>query len=163
MTLEHDYPLAPEALFSVVTDPTYLAARSSRFGGVGSPEVDHQDYLVVVRVRRQLPLDKIPSPARSMVGDGIIEQEDTWTIPDDDGGPVTASWRANLGSAPARLGGEHHIQPLGEGSRYRVTVDVSVHIPLIGGQIADKVGGYLNLLIGKELDFLGEWITDNGG
>lgn len=161
MPLEHDYSLAPEDLFAVVTDPGYLSARGSRFGGVGAPEVEHQDYLVVVRTKRQLPPDKIPGPARGMVGNGIIEQEDSWTLPDDDDGPVTATWRAHLGSAPASLGGEHRIVALDDGARYTISVDVKVHIPLLGRKLEDQVGGYLHLLISKELDFLQQWIDDN--
>lgn len=162
MPLQHDYPLAPEALFAVVTDPAYLGARGARFGGVGTPEVERQGYLVVVRTQRQLPPDKIPGPARGMVGNGIIEQEDTWTLPDDDNGSVTATWRAHLGSAPAALGGEHRITVIDDGSRYAITVDVKVHIPLLGRKLEDQVSGYLQLLIGKELDFLGDWITESG-
>lgn len=161
MSLVHDYPLAPEDLFAVVTDPAYLAARGARFGGVGTPEVEQQGDLVVVRTQRQLPPDKIPGPARGMVGNGIIEQEDSWTLPDDDG-RVTATWQAHLGSAPASLGGEHRIVAADEGARYTITVDVRVHIPLLGRRLEDQVGGYLQLLISKELDYLAHWIDENG-
>jgi len=60
MALAHDYPLSPPDLFATVTDMAYLTARHARFGGVGTPEVEAGDYLVVVRGSRQLPEDKIP-------------------------------------------------------------------------------------------------------
>jgi hypothetical protein len=161
MALEHDYALAPTDLFATVTDLAYLTARHARFGGVGTPEVEATDYLVVVRGSRQLPEDKIPGPARPFLGDGVIVQVDTWTLPDDDDGPVTATWQAHVHNAPARLGGEHRIEPLGAGSRYSISVDVSIRVPLIGGRLEEQVGGYLHLLIGKELEYLDQWISEN--
>ncbi|MDH4160555.1 MAG: DUF2505 domain-containing protein [Actinomycetota bacterium] len=161
MALEHEYPLSPLDLFAAVTDPGYLAARSTRFGGVGEPLVTADGDQVVVSTTRQLPTDKVPGPIRSMVGDGIIVQIDTWDQPDDGTDVVTATWRADVGSAPARLGGEHTIEAAGAGSLYVITVDVTVKVPLVGRQLASQVAGYLNQLIGKEQEYLAEWIVEN--
>jgi Protein of unknown function (DUF2505) len=161
MALEHEYPLSPTDLFGTVTDLDYLRARHARFGGVGTPEVESGDYLVVVRGSRQLPVDKIPSAARPFLGDGIIVQEDVWTLPDDDDGPVTATWQAHVGGAPAKLGGEHRIEAAEAGSLYTITADVSIRVPLLGGRLEQQVSGYLDLLISKELDFLADWIAEH--
>jgi len=161
MALEHVYPLSPTDLFAAVTDQDYLAARNARFGGIGEPLVTTEADQVVVSTTRQLPTDKIPGPIRSMVGDGIIVQVDTWTLPDAGAGVVTATWRADVGNAPAQLGGEHTIEAAEAGSRYLITVDVTVKVPLVGRQLASQVAGYLNQLIAKEQEYLAEWIVEN--
>jgi hypothetical protein len=161
MAVEHEYPLTPVELFAMVTDPGYLAARSARFGGVGDPQVADDGTQVVVSTTRQLPTDKIPGPVRSMVGDGTIVQIDTWTSPDAGARLVSATWRADVGSAPADMGGEHTISAVAAGSRYAITVDVTVRVPLVGRQLAAQIGGYLNQLISAEQRYLSEWVADN--
>ena len=161
MALEHEYELPPAELFAAVTDPDYLAARNARFGGVGTPQVDDVDDTVVVRISRQLPADKVPGPVRPFLGDGVIVLVDTWTPPADDASPVTATWRADVANAPAQLGGEHLIEPTDDGSRYTITVDVSIKIPFVGRKLEQQVAGYLDSLISKELDYLAEWISEN--
>jgi hypothetical protein len=161
MALEHEYTLSPTDLFAALTDPAYLVARNARFGGVGEPTVTDEGDHVVVSTTRQLPTDKVPGPVRSMVGDGIIVQVDTWTSPDAYASLVTATWRADVGSAPAELGGEHAIQAVAAGSLYAITVDVTIKVPLVGRQLASQVSGYLNQLIAKEQSYLAEWVAEN--
>ncbi|HUW16981.1 MAG TPA: DUF2505 domain-containing protein [Actinomycetes bacterium] len=161
MALEHEYPLSPLELFATVTDLDYLVARHARFGGVGDPEVTTQDGQVVVSITRQLPTDKIPGPVRSMVGDGIIVQIDTWNQPGETADLVTATWRADVGNAPAQLGGAHTIEAVAAGAKYLISVDVTIRVPLVGRQLASQVAGYLNQLIAKEQEYLAEWIAEN--
>ena len=159
MSLQHDYPVAPAQLFAVLVDPDYLKMRHERFGGVGIPEVENAGDLITIRTVRQLPMDKVPGAFRGFLGNGQIEQIDTWSKSSAE--PITAEWRANAGSAPATIGGEHLIQSEGDGSRYTVTVNVKINIPLVGGKFTDQVSGYLNHVIDKELTFLDEWVADH--
>jgi hypothetical protein len=161
MALEHEYPLSPADLFAAVTDTAYLVARSARFGGVGDPEVSDDGGQRVVRTTRRLPTDKIPGPVRPMVGDGMIVQIDTWDRPGAEPEVVSATWRADVGSAPARLGGDHTIEATDDGSRYTITVDVTIKVPFVGGKLSAQVAGYLDQLIAKEQEYLAVWIAEN--
>ena len=79
MTHTHDYPVPPTELLDALADPDYLAARHERFGGVGAPTAELSNPDIVITTVRQLPMDKIPSAIKGLVGDGKITQVDTWS------------------------------------------------------------------------------------
>ena len=158
MTHTYDYSVSPGALLDGLADLDYLAARSERFGGVGAPTTEHSDEYIVITAVRQLPMDKIPAAIKGLVGDGQITQVDTWsTIPDDDA-TLRGSWRADLGNAPAVIGGDYSIAATDDGSSYSCSVNVKVKVPFVGGKIEQQVRGYLDYLIAKEQAFLDDWM-----
>lgn len=160
MALQHQYSLAPDELLAVMLDLDYLKARHERFNGVGTPEVDRSDDQALITTIRQLPMDKVPGAFKGFVGDGQIVQVDTWQLPPADStGAVSGSWRADLGTAPAKMGGDHLVESTGSGSEYSVTVNVSIKVPFVGGKMESQVRGYLEHLIGKEQAFLDEWVA----
>jgi len=163
MPLQHEYSLPPAELLGVMLDLDYLKARHERFKGVGTPEVERTDTDAIVTTIRQLPMDKIPGAFRGFVGDGRIVQVDTWHLPEpsqDNDATVVGDWRADLSSAPARMGGEYRVEPAESGSSYSVSVEVSIKVPLVGGKLESQVRGYLEHLIGKEQTYLAEWISN---
>jgi hypothetical protein len=154
------YPTAPSELLAALADAGYLAARHARFGGVGDPPVaDESGDEIVITTVRQLPTDKIPSAVKGLVGDGQITQVDTWSRSADEDGTIRGQWRADLGTAPAVIGGEYAIEPAGDGCSYTCSVNVKVKVPFIGGKIEEQIRGYLDHLIGKEQAFLADWLA----
>ncbi|MEO8107050.1 MAG: DUF2505 domain-containing protein [Actinomycetes bacterium] len=160
MTHTLDYAVPPTALLDALGNPDYLAARSERFGGVGVPVNETNDDTVVITSVRQLPMDKIPSAIKGLVGDGQITQVDTWIRQPQGDGSVLGSWRADLGTAPADMGGEYSIVPTDDGCSYSCSVNVKVKVPFIGGKIEQQVRGYLDHLVSKEQQFLADWLSE---
>ena len=160
-THSHAYPVSPVALLDALSDPDYLLARNERFAGVGTPSAERADGRVVITAARQLPMDKIPGPVKGLVGDGKITQVDTWSSSPDADGALSGSWRAELGTAPATIGGEYRIDPDGSGCQYSCSVEVKVKVPFIGGKIEEQVRTYLDKLITKEQDFLADWLEQH--
>ena len=160
MTHTHTYPVPPERLLAVLTDPDYLTARQERFAGVGDPTVESTGDDIAVTLVRQLPMDKIPGAIKGFVGNGQITQVDTWsTTPEADGVRV-GEWTGTVATAPADIGGTYRISPDGDGSRYDVDIRVKVKVPLIGGKIEQQVRSYLDHIIAKEQTFLADWISE---
>ena len=159
MTHTHDYPVTPTELLDALADPDYLAARHERFGGVGAPTAELSNPDIVITTVRQLPMDKIPSAIKGLVGDGKITQVDTWSSQPDDNDVLRGTWRADLGTAPADIGGAYSIEPTDEGCSYDCSVNVKVKVPFVGGKIEQQVLGYLDHLITKEQAFLADWLS----
>lgn len=157
MTLVHDYRLPSRELFAVMRDPVYLAARQQRFGGVGQPTVTESETQTVIATARQLPLDEVPAAARPFVGDGRVTQVDTWQLPVAGDDSFTGRWGADLGSAPATLGGALALVGTEMGSQLSIGVEVVVNVPFIGPKLATNVAKYLNELIQQEQQFLANW------
>ena len=96
MKLEHTltYDGDPDAVFAVLSDPEYVeekcwATYATEAGVTVEPDGDG----VVIRTVRSLPA-KVPSYAKSFVGDSIeVDQTETW------GGPPEPTARA---TAPSR-------------------------------------------------------------
>ena len=160
-THTYEYSVPPAQLLAALSDPKYLAARNERFAGVGEPSAVTEDDTVVITSMRQLPMDKIPGIVKGMVGDGQITQVDTWNREADAQGAIPGTWRADLGSSPATIGGDYRIEPTDSGSSYSCTVDVTVKVPFIGGKIEEQVRGFLDRLIVKEQEFLADWVSQN--
>jgi hypothetical protein len=158
-THTHDYSVPPGELLDALSDLSYLQARHARFAGVGEPTVEHVDDSVVVTAVRQLPMDKIPGAVKGLVGDGQITQVDTWATTPDADGTLSGSWTADLGTAPAVIGGPYQIVATDDGCTYSCGVEVKVKVPFIGGKIEEQVRGYLDRLVSKEQDFLADWLT----
>lgn len=161
MTHTHAYTVSPSVLLDALANSGYLAARSERFGGVGTPTCERTDGNVVITSVRQLPMDKIPGAIKGLVGDGRITQVDTWLQAETPDGALSGSWRADLGTAPTVIGGDYAIVPTATGCSYSCTVNVKVKVPFIGGKIEQQVRGYLDHLITKEQAFLHDWLTQN--
>lgn len=160
MTHTLDYPVTATELLDALGNLDYLAARSERFGGVGTPAVEASEDGVVITSVRQLPMDKIPSAIKGLVGDGQITQVDTWSREPRPDGSLSGSWRADLGSAPADIGGDYAIATTGDGSTYSCSINVKVKVPFIGGKIEQQVRGYLDYIVSKEQQFLADWLSE---
>jgi hypothetical protein len=157
--IDHRYDVGPGALFDVLVDPGFLAARSARYGGVGTPVVDRTSDYVEVRTTRQLPLDHVPSAFRRFVGDGRVEQVDRWTAPGEGGSDIGGQWVLETGRAPINLTGHHVITGDSAGCTYVVTADIRVSVPVVAGRLSRQVESYLSQLITSEQKFLAEWVA----
>jgi hypothetical protein len=160
MTHSHTYPVPPERLLAVLTDPDYLAARQERFAGVGDPTVESTGDDIAVTLVRQLPMDKIPGAVKGFIGDGRITQVETWSTSPAEDEALLGTWRGEVAAAPADIGGTYRIAPEADGSRYDIDVRVKVKVPLVGGKIEQQVRGYLDHIITKEQGFLADWVAE---
>ncbi|MFL6239438.1 MAG: DUF2505 domain-containing protein [Actinomycetes bacterium] len=160
MQIAHRYDLTPTGLLAVLVDPAFLAARSARYGGVGSPMAARAGDELEVRTVRQLPLDRVPGPFRRFVGDGRVEQVDVWPA---DGGPdegvVTGRWWLETGRAPIDLNGRHLVTADGAGCSYVASAEIRVSVPVVAGRLSRQVESYLGQLITAEQKFLAEWLA----
>ena len=159
MRVEHAYDVPPRALFDLLTDETFLAARSERFGGSGPPTVDRREGTAVVTVPRRLPVDAVPAPFRGLVGSGDLVQTDAWTEMSEK--RIAGAWTTDVGDAPMTLHGTHEITATSDGCRYVVTAHVRVKVRLIGGQAERMVSQRLAELVDKEQQFAEEWLRDH--
>ena len=137
MKLEHTltYDGPPDAVFAVLSDPEYVeekcwATFATEAGGTVEPDGDG----VVIRTVRSLPA-KVPSYAKSFVGDSIeVDQTETWGSPAADGsrdGTVEATFTGT----PLKVKGTLRLEPSDAGTTLVLKGDVKAGIPLVGGKI----------------------------
>ncbi len=157
MRAERDYDVPPRELLAVLTDERFLAERSARYGGSGTPTVRGSGDVIVVTIPRQLPVDAVPSAFRRFVGSGALVQTETWSrLTDDRAG---GAWTTEVGDSPLELSGTQEITATADGCRYLISADVKVNIPFVGGKAEAMVSSRLQELIGKEQDFAADWLA----
>ncbi len=154
------YRCSPRELFDVLTDEGYLAARSARFAGTPEPPSVHRngDEITLV-IPRRLPVEHVPAPFRTLVGDGHLVQRDVWTRPEE---PIQGRWTAETSSPGLDLGGRMSISASDGGSHYSVSARVAIPLPLIGGPAEKLVAKQLQELFVNEQRFVGAWLADTG-
>jgi hypothetical protein len=131
LTFQYDRPV--DEVLSLVLDPAFITERSTAAGETDIRATVRRDgdRTVVVNqrnVRRELPsfAAKLFSPVNE------VTQTETWNI----GGEVkTGTLQISVKGAPITIGGSFDLRPQGTGSTYRVTYDITVRIPLIGGKL----------------------------
>lgn len=131
LTFQYDRPV--DEVLSLVLDPAFITERSTAAGETDIRATARRDgdRTVVVNqrnVRRELPsfAAKLFSPVNE------VTQTETWNLA---GEVKTGTLQIAVKGAPITIGGSFDLRPDGAGSTYRVTYDITVRIPLIGGKL----------------------------
>ena len=150
------YDVSPGRLLDVLLDPAFLAEKAQRFGGAGAPTVQRGAGTATVEMPRQLPMDQIPSAARSFVpAGGRVVQKESWLLGDTG---AEASWEVDTGS-PASVRGTHRVTAAGTGSWHEIAGAAKVGVPFVGGRLEGLIAEHLEKLCQAEADFAAEWLA----
>lgn len=91
-----------------------------------------------VVVDRTMPADGIPSFATKFVGDKIqVVQHETWA------GPNGAKLEVTIPGKPGHIKGTAEVARSGDDVVETVVLEISVHIPFVGGKIEGLIGDKL--------------------
>ena len=138
-----DLPADVETASAVLSSPSWppvLATRLHDDSRVVRAEARPDGGALLVTSRR-LP-DGTPGwLQRFLPQDGRITQTDRW-------GPARhgvrhGTWQASFPGSPGEVAGEMRVEPVGDGCRWRVTGQVTLKIPIVGG----KAEGFLAPLV----------------
>ena len=106
----------------------------------------------VLVVSRCLP-QGVPGPLqRFLPEDGRVTQTDTW-LPAA-GGARRGTWSVAFPGAPGQVAGETLVEPDGTGSRWSVTGQVDVRLPLVGRQIEKFLAPLVEKLVARQGEVL---------
>jgi hypothetical protein len=143
-----DYPADPDAVFAMLCDQGWREEVCRRTHATDwSVSVEQQGDEVVVRTTRVLPS---PEAARRFVGATLtIEQTETWSGAGPDGSR-TAALTIDVAGQPAGMTGSITLGPGGSGTLERLSGDVKVRIPFIGGKFEPVIGDAIRAAVDKE-------------
>ncbi len=129
-----DSPVDVETLYAVLTAPDWAATKAAHFKDDSTMvrrDVADGDAVTLV-VSRKLP-PGVPGFLQTFLpSDQRVTTSDVWGTAA--GGERRATWTAVIAGAPAKLGGTMRIEPIPGGSRYTISGEVKVSVPLIGGK-----------------------------
>ena len=139
----HTYPAPPDRVFTVMTDPEVLHRKYETLGHRDVRIVDHVVARgeVTVRSQRDVPMT-VPGFAKKFLAPmNHVEQRDHWNAPGPDG-TRTGTWEVSAKGVPVSVGGTLRLTPDGHGATVvEIDGEVRSSVPLVGGKLADLVGG----------------------
>ena len=159
----HTYAAPPDVVFEMMTDPDVLVAKYEALGHrnvvITGSEADGDG--LTVGSRRDVPMD-VPGFAKRFLSPmNTVEQTDRWAAPGADGSRA-GTWEVSARGVPVTVGGTLRIVPGDDGTIVEVAGEVSSSIPLVGGKLADFVGGDVERTLAAEETFNDGYLAKRG-
>lgn len=131
---------------AMLDDPAYRdEVIAAQRGADGSVTFEQDGETVVVVVSQVQPADGIPGFAKKFVGDEInLVQREEWTSAD------RADLHVTIPGKPGDMVGTIELVEDGGTTTETVEVEITVHIPLVGGKIEKLIGDLLRKALRAE-------------
>jgi hypothetical protein len=157
----HTYAASPDAVLAMMTDPDVLTLKYTALGHRDITILEHtvDGGAVTVHSRRNVPMD-VPGFAKRFLSPmNSVEQHDRWKPPSRDGSR-TGSWKVNAKGVPVSVGGTLRITPgTKKTTVVEITGEVSSSIPLVGGKLANFIGGDVQRTLAAEEAFNDQYLA----
>lgn len=141
-TAVHEYDRPADEVFATFVDFDTVAAKYLALGHEDVTLLDRAETGggVTIHTRRIVPLDVPGFAKRFLKPKNPVEQTDSWSAPDG-AGVRTGTFTVDARGVPVSVQGTLRLEPTDTGCRNTITVRVDCKVPLVGGRIADFVGG----------------------
>lgn len=141
-TAVHNYGHPSDEVFATLVDTDLVRAKYEALGHEDVEMLEHTEEggAVTMRSRRVVPLD-VPGFAKKFLKPkNSVVQTDAWSAPDA-AGVRTGTFTVDAKGVPVTVQGTLRLEPTANGCRNTITTKVDCKVPLVGGKIADFVGG----------------------
>lgn len=153
-------------VYEALADIDYLRERLQELGGANTELVEHEstDSGLRFEVRQGVPVDTLPTAARTFIGgDLIIDRSESWRRAEEN--HYTGEIAAEMAGVPCTITGSMWLrglldqdeEPKGR-SEFLVDGHVRVNIPLLGGKLEGLVVDQLRQLLAAEVLFTADWL-----
>jgi len=152
----HRYDRDVDTVVALFHDPAFITAKYTGIGArrVTVEECSGANGQWTVRTSREVPAE-VPSLLSRFVSPwNTVSQRERWEGPP--GGPYRCTLEIEVAGVPVRMGGVMELRAEGGGCVNEVALEVVCGIPLVGGRLADFVGGDAEKAVGAEYDFIRE-------
>ena len=150
----HQYAKDVDTVFGLFHDPDFMKVK---YEGIGARNVEvlecaGSEGRYTVKVKREVPAD-VPSLLKKFLNPwNTIVQSETWE--GKAGGPYRCKLAVEIAGVPVGMGGEMELRSQDGGCVNDVRLEVKCGIPLIGGKLADFVGGDAEKATQAEYEFI---------
>lgn len=161
--IEHhaEFPHPLDQVLSALSSEESLLDQLEQIGGHDAKLLSHEptDTGVSYRLQQGIPSDKLPSAMRTLhSGDLMVNREQTWRRVDD--GRVIGDSIASVGGVPGEIKAKTELTATASGTSFKVSGEVKVRIPLIGGKIERVIAENVVRLLKHECTFHAERLAE---
>ena len=150
----HHYPQGVAAVFKFFSDPDTIKAK---YEGIGARHIEilesaESGGIHTTKTQREVPSD-VPGILQRFLGAwNKVIQTEQWEL--QEGGVRTCEMDIDVAGVPVTATGTMTLRPEGDGCVNEVRIKVTCGIPLIGGKLADFVGGDTKKNMDLEYDYI---------
>ncbi len=150
----HSYTQDVDTVFGLFHDPDFM---KTKYAGIGARNIEvlecaGSEGRYTVKVRREVPAD-VPALLKKFLNPwNTLTQSERWEGPA--GGPYCCQLRIEISGVPVTIGGNLELRAQDDGCVNDVQLEVKCGIPLVGGKLADFVGGDAEKAIQAEYEFI---------
>lgn len=156
LSVVHEFPAAPTAVYTLFSDVDFLQARMEAGGGIDprvvsvTPSDDGSQGTTIV-TQQAIPASALPSMVASMIpGDPATERTENWRA---EGDGYAADFSVIVKGAPASLKGTMALTPADSGATLTVDAAANVPIPMFGEKIENVIVEQISALLQSESDY----------
>ena len=157
----HYYTQDVDTVFRVFHDPQFVLAK---YEGIGARNIEllecsGEGNSRTIKVKREVPAD-VPGILKKFLGAwNRVQQNEEWQ--GDDGGVRVCQLTINIVGVPVKVAGTMTLSPDANGCVNDVRLNVTSGIPLVGGLLADFVGGDTKKSMDAEYVFIKDYLANN--
>jgi len=150
----HQYAKDVDAVFGLFHDPEFMKAK---YAGIGARNIEilecaGSDGRYAVTIRREVPAD-VPGLLKKFLGAwNTVVQSERWE--GEAGGPYRCAFEIDIAGVPVSAKGAMELRADAGGCSNDVRLEIKCGIPLVGGKLADFVGGDAEKAIRAEYEFI---------
>lgn len=150
----HAYAHDVETVFSLFHDPEFMKAK---YVGIGGRNVEVLECAgsgdgYTVKVKREVPAD-VPGLLKKFLNPwNTLVQNERWK--GRPGGPWRCTLDIDIAGVPVSMKGTMELRTEGSGCVNEVHLEIKCGIPLVGGKLADFVGGDAEKATQAEYEFI---------
>lgn len=156
------YAADPEFVMDALVDKAFLAAYAKEIGALDwEIAVDQAEDRTQTRLQMNVPTAGIPSIFKRFVPSKLkIVETRTWPTATRGRGEVAVD--AAVGGGNARVRGQLQLSRVDGGTRFDMSGDVSVSLPLVGDKAAAQLRDLIVRVLGNQSTVMNRWIESGG-
>jgi carbon monoxide dehydrogenase subunit G len=159
----HVFDAPVDAVWAMFRDPRSHIAKFDSMGHRHIEVIDSHagDDAFSITVRRDVDVDLPGFARRVLKPTNTVTSTDEWQRTDD--GTCTGRQTVQTEGAPVKISSTTALTPEGDRTRYDVTVQLDVKVPLIGGKLADWSKGKVREQLDQEFAAGDRWLAAGNG
>jgi Protein of unknown function (DUF2505) len=156
------YAADPGFVMDTLVDEAFLAAYAKEIGALDwDIGVDQQQDLTRSRLLMHVPTQGIPVIFRRLLPE-TLEIVETRTWPSATRGKGEVAVDAAVAKRDARVRGQLLLGTVDGGTRFEMSGDVSVSLPLVGDRAAAQLKDLIVRVLGNQSTVMNRWIESGG-
>ena len=158
---DHTFDAPIDAVWAMFTDE---ASHVAKFASMDHRDIEvlsctRTDDSFTIEIQRVVDVELPGIAKKVMQPTNTVVSIDRWKANGD--GTYSGTFELDTKGAPVEIRGTTHLKPAGDKTDYRITFELKVNVPLVGGKIANWAKGDAQKQIEMEFAAGDRWLAEH--